>query len=242
MTASVEYLTVRRNIAALLDGRPDVAGRPVPATPGWTVRDLLAHLTGIARRVAAELSGQTADEFPVDTASVPELISAWERAGRVVDARLAGTDARRGRVLTMDAFTHEFDLRCAVDAAWPHEHPAFAGALDLVVSGFTAAVRKLGLPAILVESAGRQWLAGDGEAAARLRGHHHDVYRSLAGRRTYEQITHLGWSTDPAPWLPAFRWGPFRPPGNPVEECAGISQLARSAGAIVARRRGRLAC
>jgi hypothetical protein len=45
-----------------------------------------------------------------------------------------------------------------------------------------------------------------------------ELYRSLAGRRTHEQIAALTWTADPRQWLPAFEWGPFHPPRTPVEQ------------------------
>jgi hypothetical protein len=119
--------------------------------------------------------------------------------------------------MLMDAYTHELDIRLALGAAWPTDHPAFDGALDLLVSGFAGAVRERGLASVQIELDGQQWLAGDGTPAATVSGHRLDVYRSLAGRRTQQQIAGLDWSADPRQWLPAFEWGPFRPPARPVE-------------------------
>ena len=42
-------------------------------------------------------------------------------------------------------------------------------------------------------------------------------FRSLVGRRTHYQIAALDWSEEPRQWLPAFAWGPFTPPAEPIE-------------------------
>ncbi|MER7077740.1 hypothetical protein [Saccharopolyspora kobensis] len=62
------------------------------------------------------------------------------------------------------------------------------------------------------------WPLGGDDPVASVRAEPVDLLRSLSGRRTHAQIARLSWSADPAPWLPAFTWGPFTPPGSPVEE------------------------
>ncbi|HEY0500986.1 MAG TPA: maleylpyruvate isomerase family mycothiol-dependent enzyme [Kutzneria sp.] len=215
---SLAYRTTRHNIGVLLASRPDVAGRVVPATPDWTVRDLLAHLVGIARSVLGRLSGTPlADAFPGATADLAELLAEWNRVGPLVEPLLATPTGHDLRPMLMDAYTHELDIRLALGAAWPTDHPAFDGALDLLVAGFSRAVRERGLPSVRIELDGRRWQAGDGTPTTTVSGHRLDVYRSFAGRRTPKQIAGLAWSADPRPWLPAFEWGPFHPPTRPVE-------------------------
>jgi hypothetical protein len=84
--------------------------------------------------------------------------------------------------------------------------------------GFFARTAELGLPVLRIETPRRHWTSGSGEPAAMvLTAGIHDLYRSLTGRRTHDQITALSWTGDPEPWLPAFTRGPFRPPARPVE-------------------------
>lgn len=213
----VAYRQIRQNVAELLR-RHCEGGRPVAACPGWTVRDLLAHLVSVCRRVVAASDGGAPDPRPVEAIDVVGLLSEWAAVGERMDQILADSSPRRGGVAVMDAFTHEFDLRHALGVSLPLEHPAYPGAFDVVVSGYSAAVRERGLPALRIETDVASWVAGEGSPAAAVRAHRHDLYRSLAGRRTREQITRLSWSEDPDRWLPAFAWGPFTPPDRPVED------------------------
>jgi hypothetical protein len=93
----------------------------------------------------------------------------------------------------------------------------------VLLNGFSAEVAAHNLPAVLVSVDGSEWQAGIGEPVATLTGDRYDIYRSLAGRRTHEQITKLGWSRDSHRWLPAFTWGPFTPPTQPVENLLTVS-------------------
>ena len=121
------------------------------------------------------------------------LLDEWERSGGRVEAALARAEhSGKGAVLVMDAFTHELDIRLALGVPFPVGHPAF-------------------------RADAWRWVVGTGEPTAVVRGSRTDLYRALAGRRTYRQIEQLTWSIHPGPWLPAFGWGPFRPPDQPVE-------------------------
>lgn len=214
------YVHVRRNLITLLR-RPDEPGRiPVPSCPGWTVRDVIAHVTGICQQVAASLSrDQPAPAVPpVDGLDLEALLAEWERSGGQLDILLARPEhAGRGGRMMMDAFTHELDIRLAIGAPLPAAHPAYPGAFDVVAGGFSASVASRGLPALRLQTPAGSWTAGDGEPAAVVRGSVTDMYRSLAGRRTRQQIRQLAWSAEPEPWMPAFTWGPFIPPADPAE-------------------------
>lgn len=212
------YAHVRRNLITLLR-RPDDPGRiPVPSCPGWTIRDVIAHVTGICQQAAASLSrDQGAAAVPqVDALDLEDLLAEWERSGGQLDILLehAGGGGRR---MMMDAFTHELDIRLAIGAPLPAAHPAYPGAFDVVAGGFSTSVASRGLPALLLQTPAASWTAGDGEPAAVVRGSVPDMYRSLAGRRTRQQIRELAWSAEPERWIPAFTWGPFTPPANPAE-------------------------
>jgi uncharacterized protein (TIGR03083 family) len=202
------YRQVRSNVISLLSSA--APGTAVPACPEWTVRDLVAHLAG----VAALSIGEQASPDGMD---LPELLFTWDQLGPEVDAMLAGHGGQRGNLLVMDAFTHELDVRYAIGTRLPAEHPAFAGAFEVLAAGFAAAVEDHGLPAVRLSTESTQWMVGPGDPAATVTATRYDIFRSLAGRRTHRQITDLDWDRDSHRWLPAFTWGPFTPPPSPVE-------------------------
>ncbi len=212
------YRDSRENITGLLGDRPGSAAVPVPACPGWTVRDVVGHLLEVCRTVAADAPGNLWEVPHADPdGGLGELLAEWSRLDGPVEHVVTTAPQLRHTMLMMDAFTHELDLRGALGVPVVTDHPSYPSSLDLVVRGFANAVRTHGLPAVRIEAPGAAWTAGDGEPAAVLRGHRHDLLRTLTGRRSLAQIASLAWSAAPEPWLAAFTWGPFHPPTVPVE-------------------------
>ncbi|KJK59301.1 hypothetical protein UK12_05425 [Saccharothrix sp. ST-888] len=210
----------------MLASCPEAAELPVPACPGWTGRDLVAHLVTVCRLVAggavrepAQIPGLVAEgEQALREASVAELLTEWPQVSGRIEAPAEQPVARNVRIMTMDAFTHEADLRRALGLPVPADHPAYPDALDLLASGLSASVDGHGLPAFRLQAPRADWTIGTGEPVTTLRGSEYDLYRSLAGRRTAGQIAELDWNGTPAePWLPAFTWGPFTPPAEATE-------------------------
>lgn len=201
--SALAYRTVRGNICELALDSPGVAGKPVPACPEWTVRDLVAHLAG-------NCAGMLGAPAP-DGAGLADQVTAWSAAARQVEslAQAGGMNIAR---LLMDAFTHELDLREALGLEPPADHPAYPIAFDVVAGGLAWSITARGLPALRLATNGMSWDAGPGRPAATVTAPRHDLYRCLTGRRTPAEIAALDWSADPAQWLPAFFWGPFSPP------------------------------
>lgn len=215
------YREVRQSALAVLSAARAEENPAVPACPGWTLRDLLAHLAGSAALAIGRLTGWPATH-PSSSADmgVAELLEAWDRLGGEVDLLLSERGDRAGNLLVTDAFTHELDIRYAIGAPLPGDHPAFPGAFEVLATGFAAGVTAHALPALRLSTGTTQWTVGEGEPAATVTADRHDLYRSLTGRRTQDQITSLDWDRDSHRWLPAFTWGPFSPPGSPVEPTA----------------------
>ncbi|WP_328617967.1 maleylpyruvate isomerase family mycothiol-dependent enzyme [Amycolatopsis sp. NBC_00355] len=211
----VGYPQVRRGVRALLDGRPGLHHRPVPACPEWTVTDLLGHLTVIAERVLGRHGG-TPPPSPAASPALPALLDRWDAVGAELDPLLAAAGGRSGEVMVMDAYTHELDLRAALGVPPPAEHVAWAPSFDVLVRGLSGSIAGRGLPALLIRTGdGAEWTAGEGRPAASVTAPAHDLYRALAGRRSLGQLAALDWSETPGRWLPAFSWGPFSPPLSP---------------------------
>jgi uncharacterized protein (TIGR03083 family) len=216
----VAYRSTCERVTALIRAHPDTELRPVPACPGWTLGRLLMHLVENCRFAETNSASLRLSDRPLtlEALGIGDLLAEWARSAVVVEqamARLPGPAA--GSLLLMDAFTHEFDARVALGLPLAHYHPAFPGAFDVALTGFAGAVLGRGLPTLRIETEDFSRKIGKGRPEGVLRGSRVEVYRSLVGRRTRCQIAALDWNADPCPWLPAFTWGPFTPPAEPVE-------------------------
>jgi uncharacterized protein (TIGR03083 family) len=217
------YRQVRENVTELLGAEDPAGDITVPACPEWTLRALVSHLVGVAATAIGRLSGwPSAPRVSSVDMGLPELLTVWKELGAEADLLLADLGEPSGNILVMDAFTHELDIRYAIGASLPDEHPAFPRAFEVLASGFACAVDDHQLPALRLSTGTTQWTVGTGEPVATVTADRYDIYRSLAGRRSHRQITALDWDRDSHRWLPAFTWGPFTPPVSAVEPVAGV--------------------
>lgn len=220
------YAEGRRRITELLQGLDDAAaaGATVPCCPAWSVHDVVAHLTGVCADVlAGRIDGVGTDpwtEAQVDARrDVPlkDILTEWNEVAPAVEA-MAGAFGRAGFQWVGDQAIHEHDLRGALDRPGARDSETVRVGLRFMVPGFLEGVAALGLPVLEVEAGDRTWRSGEGDPAVRLRVEPFAALRSLCGRRSLDQIRALPWTDDPEPYLEAFTWGPFTPPGTDVAE------------------------
>lgn len=184
---------VRRNLdlaATLTEADGDV---PVPACPGWTVRDVYAHLAGAATDIlAGRLEGAPGDEWTARQVA--------ERKGRTlaeVVAELAEKGPAMAKLLEalpdeprppIDQWTHEQDVRGALGRPGGRDEPVVAW---LLAGSFARLGRRWadkGRPTVRVEGSSGAWLLGDGEPAATLAASDFELARALLGRRSPAQL------------------------------------------------------
>jgi hypothetical protein len=113
----VSYRNARHRVTALACALSDhQLHTPVPATPDWTVHDLLAHLVGGAADAAVGRIGNAGS--PLWTArhvaerqqdSIAALLTEWRQVGPVVESHLIGEQFNRPN-LAADLICHEADL------------------------------------------------------------------------------------------------------------------------------------
>ncbi len=120
--------------AAAVDG-------PSPATPGWTVHDVLAHLVGVTDDVVhRRLDGIATDPWTAAQVEarrgVPatEMLDEWDaHAGRFEQMIGAAPMEIAGQAL-FDAATHEHDIRCALGRPGARDSDALALAWEWLVA------------------------------------------------------------------------------------------------------------
>src|SRR3954452_24331121 len=116
-----------------------VAG-PAPATPGWRVHDVVAHLVGVPDDVVnGRLDGIASDPWTqaqVDKrtgCSAAEMLAEWEANAPAFEALLAAAPGEIAGQAVFDAATHEHDLRHAVGAPGARDSEAIAEAWEWII-------------------------------------------------------------------------------------------------------------
>ena len=201
------YRTARERIGLLVAG-PDVdPDQAVPATPGWTVREVVAHVSGVAHdAVTGNMDGAPGDAWTsaqVERAkgmSIADLLAQWALDGPILDQVFSGANGGMMSAGVFDVHTHEADLRHALGLpmAIPPDFLAWAG--PQMEETFYAAVEAEALPPVQLPITATDW------------------FRGRLGRRTEAEVRAFAWSADPSPYLEAFFI--FGRAVRPLEEAA----------------------
>lgn len=181
------YRECRERTISLVTARGVDVDLPVPATPLWTVRDVFAHVVGVAHdAVSGNLEGVTTDTWTAAqvergrTMTVGELVQQWTTEGPFLDAVFAEAGAPGTGDTTslgvIDVLTHEADLRNAVGVQFSIPADALAWAAEFLRSRFHRTVAEAGLPVVEVLASDAVW------------------FRGRLGRLTEAQVRNLAWS------------------------------------------------
>lgn len=193
------YRDTRVRVADLVAGLdPAAHGTSVPACPGWTVRDVLAHLTAIPEdAVAGRLASLPDDKFTAGQvarfADVPvaEMLARWEANAPQFEEII---QAFKIWPAVIDVASHEQDIRGALGrpgardcSAITHAAPNLASRLDLPI------------PVRIVTERGDYSVgpAAD-EPALTLSTSEFELFRWRMGRRSAAQLAAMDWSADPS--------------------------------------------
>ncbi|ORV51943.1 hypothetical protein AWC02_02625 [Mycolicibacter engbaekii] len=199
------YRAARARISKLAEGLSESQLRlPVPATPGWSVHEVLAHLTGGAADARAQrLDGAPGPSWTARHVAerrdrpVGELLKEWELASPAVEATLPERFA--GPNLAADAICHEADLHEALGLGRvDREHwQPFLDAMGHLPGRRLPEAESL----VITDELGREWRSGSGDAVTVLRVDGYELLRGLLSRRSRRQIAGWDWSPAPSPQL-----------------------------------------
>jgi len=179
---------------------PDVSvDARVAACPGWSVRNVLAHMAGVAqdwaagRRAAPPNDEQTAAQVArFDGAGVPDSLRAWSEAAAALP-RLA----REGIVPPLgDIVVHEHDIRDALGRPGARDSAALHCVSDQLLSKLVTPV-----PVRITVEDGDYRCGPDGDSEIDLKTTRFEAVRWRTGRRSRDQMAAMAWSGDPAPVL-----------------------------------------
>lgn len=192
---------------------------PVPACPGWVVSDVVAHVVGLAEDVVTgNVHGYATSEWTDAQVvrrshqSLAEMTNDWQSLlaafVAIVDdlerSHLPDTiDTAIGPVpktafefgYAVDLVNHEHDLRSALGQPRPPlpDHDGAIVRAMVTTARMTFAFE--GLPSVTLRAsdADLEWPMSRDEPVATCDAALLDILRSVAGRRTLEQMRALGW-------------------------------------------------
>lgn len=191
------YQETRERIIASVTGLDDAAwSTAVAACPGWSVRDVVAHLAAVAEDWGrGRLAGPPTDE---ETAAqiarfggydVAEILAAWTDAVAQLDhmAETTGVNPPLG-----DITSHEHDVRGAIGRPGARDSAAVWYSSDWLLTDLRTPVPLR----VTVEDA--HYRSGPSDRAEiRLRTTRFEALRWRTGRRSRAQLAAMDWSGDP---------------------------------------------
>jgi len=180
---------------------------PVEACPGWSAKDTIGHVTGVAVDLvsgAGQVAAPDSTERQVQERRYQPMgavLDEWAGAvGPLTDLlRAAGSGLT---AVGIDLWSHEQDVRNAVGKPGGRDAPG----LWLTLKSAVAADQKVqaaGLPPMQLITGEKTWYLGAREGGeVFLNLDPYEAARMLMGRRTYDEIAAYPWVGDPTRYLP----------------------------------------
>ena len=208
MEIATLYFDGRERLLALAAELDEQAvATKVPTCPRWTVHDVYAHQSGAAADIlAGRLEGVATDEWTgrqiAERADWPfaKVVAELAEAGAQLDPILVELGDAIDKRLVIDQWTHEQDVRGALDRPGGRDAPVVAYAGEVMLRGFGRGWADKGLAPVRVVATSREWTLGDGEPVATMRVDDYELVRILVGRRSRAQAL-ARWDGDGAPFV-----------------------------------------
>jgi uncharacterized protein (TIGR03083 family) len=202
------YGALRRRVSDLArEADDDQLERNAPAAPEWRVRDLVAHLSGITADInAGNLDGVATDAWTarqVDARrdwSIEQLLEEWDTEAAKVEAVMSSLPEMAVGQMTTDAATHEQDIRGGLERPGARDCDAVVIGCDWGVQ-VLAGVAEPADATVRIETEAGTTTVGTGTRQIGVRIDRFELFRTMTGRRSLEQIRSFGWDGEPAPEL-----------------------------------------
>jgi uncharacterized protein (TIGR03083 family) len=195
------YLDTYARLVALVAGLDGVAlATPVPACPGWSVQDVVAHEIAVTEdALAGRLSGPPPDEVTAAQVArfkgrdIAGMLATWAQTAPPFAARVAKSEVWPA---VIDIASHEQDIRGALGRPGARDTQAIRLAADGLIGVLDPPVPIR----VSVEDAEFRVGPADrpelGLATCRF-----EAFRWRMGRRSRAQLAALDWTGDPEPVL-----------------------------------------
>ncbi|MGI9649304.1 MAG: maleylpyruvate isomerase N-terminal domain-containing protein [Acidimicrobiia bacterium] len=204
------YLDTYRRFSALAgDLTAAELALPVKACPGWSAKDTVGHVTGVAVGLVegeAGVAGSDSTARQVEerrSRSVEDVLEEWASVVDELTTQLRSVGSGLTAV-GIDVWTHEQDVRNSVSHPGGRDAPGMLLTLKAAVSA-DQKIRAAGLPPMLLITGEKTWYLGEGAregADVILDLDPYEAARMMLGRRTYEEMAAYPWTGDPTPYLP----------------------------------------
>lgn len=178
---------------------------PVAATPGWSVKDVYAHLNGVCADVLdGRMEGGGSPSWTAEhirrhsDSTLTEICAEWAERSPQLEDLVRASGPGRMSFPVFDVWTHAQDIRSAIGGAGQRDEcvPVLAAAaLGVFDHNFTSA----GTPATRVVTPTIDYVLGKGEPVATLRTDDYELLRLLVARRSRAQFLAAGWEGESEP-------------------------------------------
>lgn len=216
------YRGARERICGLVAQRTDATNQVAPATPEWTVQDIVAHLAGITTDiVTGNMEGVGTDDWTARHVrdrrerTIDELLQEWEEGGSAVEAMVDSFGEAGGQLVT-DVVTHEHDIRGALSTPGARDSDGVDVACTWIGARIGEALDQATAGAWRVEHDAGACTFGSGGPIATLRTARFEIVRAATGRRSRDQIAAYTWEGDARQDLLVL--GPFAPRASALAE------------------------
>lgn len=221
----------RRFIETVLLADDAQAATPVPASPEWTVRDVLAHVIGLCSDLNALHFPDVSDQggngwtaLQVETRrgrTLDDLFAEWDREAPTFAAGLKEFGYEFGCHFVADLHAHHQDVRVALGLTADDDPATVAMSLHHYLAFTDEVLSSAGWGTLEVVVDGkRRLLGGNQDPRATVTATPFDLLRALSGRRTRDQILRFEWGGDAEGALDAIEGGfagNYAFPTSPVE-------------------------
>ncbi|CAB4534336.1 unannotated protein [freshwater metagenome] len=179
----------------------------VAATPEWTIRDVFAHMAGVADDVlSGRLEGVATDPWTAVQVearqgnSLSELVTEWESTAPLLEELLMPMADQVDPRLVIDLWSHEQDVRGTSGTPGGDHGETLDWIVEVVVSGWTTRLERSDLDPLRIEVMASSDESSDQRAKALpttseglLRIAPYEVARVAVGRRSIQQIMRYDW-------------------------------------------------
>lgn len=194
---------------------------PTPCTPGWTVRDVLSHVSGVADdALAGRMEGAPGEAWTASQVernrhlSVAELLDRWSgQASDFADALQSMSEERP----PFDCHTHEHDVRQAIGRPGNRVNDI----VEIAGLGRALVAEDVEVRLTVEFDDGRAVVSGKPDAGeVGLRGvSRFELFRSGLGRRSRDQVCSYDWTGAGADIAAVIdQWFRFGPSPLPIIE------------------------